>query len=285
MIYAFLQFLHEPTSVQLLLYSLMARHSAAAPPPSQNLLPCMNGTESDRWPEENEYRAADRRKERNLERKRGAQEENKGGMWMERVYSDRLQLVFTAVLSHGKASCLQPRVSDMKTMFLLESGRRSRGTREEKLGITAVASVSVASAFDGLSEKHCAKAHCVFADVIYVVAAVASGGRGLAVITLKYCSGLDLYIPSSFQPGSAVVMLQHSAGFIKNTDASLSTFLQESTRLLKEPLFMHTQLTSAACWIDGCVCVCVRETRTCKRGPHIHPTAGLHYYYGFSSIL
>lgn len=46
---------------------------------------------------------------------------------MERVYSDRLQLVFSAVLSHGKASCLQPRVSDMKSKFLMERGRRNWG--------------------------------------------------------------------------------------------------------------------------------------------------------------
>lgn len=102
----------------------------------------------------------------------------------------------------------------------------------------------------------------MFADVIYVMAAVASGGRGLAVITLKYCSGLDLYIPSSFQPGSAVVILQHSAGFMKNTNASLSTVLQESIMhpsSAADRTSLHAHPINFSCMLDRWMCVCERH--------------------------
>lgn len=57
------------------------------------------------------------------------------------------------------------------------------GTREVKLG--SQLSDFVASASVSLSQKHCAKAHCVFCVVIYVMAVVASGDCSLSVISLK----------------------------------------------------------------------------------------------------
>lgn len=96
-------------------------------------------------------------------------------------------------------------MSDTKTAFLLESGRRNWDHGGET-GITAVVSDSVASASVSLSQKHCAKAHCVFCVVIYVMAVVASGDRRLSLISLNSWSGLNLYILSSFNPRSVVVI-------------------------------------------------------------------------------
>lgn len=224
MICIFIEFIYEPASVQLLLFSLMALRSTAPARPftlhQRNRIRQMAGR--------NEYRAADRRKERNLERKRRKQEENReecgwkecfltGCSWFLQQFSAMEKLPVYSRM------CL--------TLKPCSSCKVGAGT-----GITAAASDFVASALDSLSGKHCAKAHCVFCDVIYVMVVVASGDFGLSVITLKYRCGLNLYVLSSFQPSSVVVILQHSPVLMKNTKASLSTFLQESIRLLKEPL-------------------------------------------------
>lgn len=67
----------------------------------------------------------------------------------------------------------------MKTAFLPESGRRNWDHGGEA-GITAVVCDFVASASVSLSQKCCAKAHCVFCVVIYVMAVVASGDCSLS---------------------------------------------------------------------------------------------------------
>lgn len=73
--------------------------------PQPDLLPCTNGTESDRWPEgTNRERLTDTQTEESGEEEKEAGGEQ-GGMRM-RVDSDRLQLVITGALSNGKASCL-----------------------------------------------------------------------------------------------------------------------------------------------------------------------------------
>lgn len=146
-----------------------------------------------------EYGAADRRKERNLERKRRKQEENREGCgWRESILTGR-----SCFLQQFSAMAKLPVYSRMcMTLKPRSSCEVGGGT-----GITAVASDFVASAFESLSEKHCAKARCVFCDVIYVTAVVASGDCRLTVITLKYCSGLNLYVLASFQPSSKVVIL------------------------------------------------------------------------------
>lgn len=121
----------------------------------------------------------------------------------------------------------------MKTVFLLESGRRNWDHGGET-GITAVVSDFVASASVSPSQKHCAKAHCVFCAVIYVMAVVASGDCSLSVISLKYWSGLNLYILSSFHPRS-VVDIAARRSINKEHNSFYSKFLQESIILLKEP--------------------------------------------------
>lgn len=70
--------------------------------PQPDLLPCSNGTESDRWPEGTNIERLTDTQTGEEEKEAGGEQ---GGMRM-RVDSDKLQLVITGVLSNGKASCL-----------------------------------------------------------------------------------------------------------------------------------------------------------------------------------
>lgn len=115
--------------------------------------------------------------------------------------------------------------------------RGGTGTTEEKLA----SQMFVAQAFESLSEKHCAKARCVFCDVIYIMAVMASGDCGLSVITLKYCSGLNLYVLSSFRSRSAVDIATQLS--IKKEHKSFSLYISAGIHHAAErtSLLLHTQ--------------------------------------------
>lgn len=112
-------------------------------------------------------------------------------------------------------------------------------------GTTDVVSDFVASASVSPSQKHCAKAHCVICVVIYVMAVVASRDCGLSVITLKYWSGFNLYILSSFHPRSVVdIAAQCSINKAhKRFSLKISAGIHHTAE--RTSLLLHTQLALA----------------------------------------
>lgn len=101
-------------------------------------------------------------------------------------------------------------------------------------GITAVVSDFVASASVSLSQKHCAKAHCVFCVVIYVMAVAAGGDCSL-------CYFLEILVWfKSIHP-----LFLSSEIWIRNTIDSLKIFAGIHHTAERISLLLHTQLALA----------------------------------------
>lgn len=135
----------------------------------------------------NQSRAADRRKEGNLERKRRKQEENgEECAWRECILTGCSWVLpqFSAVEKLRVYSCV---CLTLKPSSSCKVGGGT-GTRGEKLAAQLLHLILLLQRLIA-SQNRCAKAHSAFSVVIYVMAVMVGRGGGLKSICPPFLSG------------------------------------------------------------------------------------------------